>query len=340
MLKDTSASATLPAVTVDEISDPTATAAGIELIDQDAVQLESMPLRARRVTVRLESASVVYHSSNQRARTHTSARDGRLAYVTFGPQTGGSVNGLPIRPGLILAAEPATEVRFVTSAGWESIAILVTPEELREHLAARRREAGCRLPRGVELLQADPAQARRLYAWGKRLTTTAERKPELFNQSERALGAVRVELFETLLATIGRAEVLESRRRDRTLQAQSRIVRKSEEYALSHVDDHLYVSDLCRAVGVSERALENAFREITGLRPVAYLTRLRMHQVRRALLAATPGSTTVSATALDWGFCHFGEFSRAYRDCFGEPPSATLRRAPPRDPVPENGPGS
>jgi len=65
-----------------------------------------------------------------------------------------------------------------------------------------------------------------------------------------------------------------------------------------------------------------------GLTPVAYLTRLRLHRVRRALLAATHGSATVSALALNWGFWHFGDFSRAYKECFGELPSETLRRTP------------
>ena len=45
-------------------------------------------------------------------------------------------------------------------------------------------------------------------------------------------------------------------------------------------------------------------------------------------LAALHGSKTVSAVAFDWGFWHFGEFSRAYKECFGELPSDTLRRAP------------
>jgi hypothetical protein len=38
----------LPAVTVVEISEPTAVSAGIELLDLDAVQLQSLPLRVRR----------------------------------------------------------------------------------------------------------------------------------------------------------------------------------------------------------------------------------------------------------------------------------------------------
>jgi hypothetical protein len=93
-----------PAVTIEEISDPTVTRAGMDLIDQDAVQLQSLPLRSRRVSVRLEAAAVVYHSSNQRARTHSSVRKGWLGYVTFGAQASGTVNGLPIRPGLMLPA--------------------------------------------------------------------------------------------------------------------------------------------------------------------------------------------------------------------------------------------
>ena len=99
----------------------------------------------------------------------------------------------------------------------------------------------------------------------------------------------------------------------------------AEDYALSHAGEPLYVTDLCRAAAVSERTLEYAFKEVLALTPVTYLLRLRLHRVRQALLAATPGSTTVSAEALNWGFWHFGEFSRAYKDCFGELPSETLR---------------
>jgi len=42
----------------------------------------------------------------------------------------------------------------------------------------------------------------------------------------------------------------------------------------------------------------------------------------------TNASTTVTKESLRWGFWHFGDFSRAYKDCFGELPSNTLRRPP------------
>jgi hypothetical protein len=47
-MKQSSLTSAQPAVSVAEINDPTAAGAGIELIEQDAVQLQPMSLRARR----------------------------------------------------------------------------------------------------------------------------------------------------------------------------------------------------------------------------------------------------------------------------------------------------
>jgi AraC family transcriptional regulator, ethanolamine operon transcriptional activator len=317
-----------PAVTVVEITDPTAANAGIELIDQDAVQLQSMPLRARRVIVRLAAAAVVFHSANLRVRTRTSAHKGLLAYVTFGRHAKGTVNGLPVRPGLLLAAAPEAEASFVVDAGWESVTFFLQPQDIGAQLISRQRESEFCLPRGVETLQAIPEKVRALFEWGRRLVDTATRQPALFDERPNLRMAAEVELLETLLEALRGARDVDTTRNDRTRQAHSLIVKTAEDFALSHVSENLHVTDLCKITAVSERALENAFMEIMGLTPVAYLIRVRLHRVRQALQAATQGSTTVSAEALNWGFWHFGEFSRAYKNCFGELPSDTLKRKP------------
>jgi AraC-like DNA-binding protein len=317
-----------PAVTVVEISDPTAASAGIELLDLDAVQLQPLSLRVRRVIVRLGEAAVIFHATNRRVRTRTSVRRGHLAYVTFGPDAKGTVNGIPVAAGLMLAAAPEAEASFVAEAGYESLTFLLPPEEIRAHLATRQREAEFRVPNGVEALQVDDEGARRLFAWGKRLAEIAAREPALFHDGATRRSAAQVELVEHLLASLGGARDFAPDRRDRARRAQSLIVRMAEDHALSHIGEPLYVSDLCRVAQVSERTLEYAFKEVMGMTPVTYLIRVRLHRVRQALLAATQGTTTVSAEALNWGFWHFGEFSRAYRDCFGELPSDTLRRDP------------
>jgi AraC family transcriptional regulator, ethanolamine operon transcriptional activator len=317
-----------PAVVVVDITEPTAVDAGLELLDQEAVQLQSMPLRARRVIVRLDAPTVVFHSSNLRMRTRTSVHAGQVAYVVFGPRARGTVNGIPVRPGLMLFAEPGHEAVFVVEPGWESLTFLFPPEDIRQHLAARQRVDEFRLPNGVEQLHLDPEGIRVLFERGKRLVDIAARQPETFNDGRRERTVARTELLETLLGTLGGAGNYEPTRNERTRQAHSLIVKKAEDYVLMRAGDHVGVSDLCRVAATSERALENAFKEIMALTPVAYLMRLRLHRVREALLGATHGSTTVSVEALKWGFWHFGEFSRAYKACFGELPSDTLRKPP------------
>jgi AraC-like DNA-binding protein len=317
-----------PAVTIEEIDDPTMAGAGVDLLDLDAVQLQSVPLRVRRVVVRLDACTVVYHSTNARVRTRTSVREGRLAYVTFGPRARGAVNGLPIFPGMMLAGEPGAEARFVVDPGHEGISFMVRAQDIRDHLAVRGRGADFRMPSGLETLQADAERVRALYDWGKRLVDIAGRQPLSFDEGRKERAAAQIELLETLLAALEGASDLEPSRSERTQQAHSLVVRAAEDHALSRADEPLLVTDLCRAAGVSERTLEYAFKAVMGLTPLNYLLRLRLHRVRRALLAATHGSTTVSAEALKWGFWHFGEFSRAYKACFGELPSDTLRREP------------
>ncbi len=317
-----------PAVTVDEIDEPTMAGAGIELFDLDALQLQSMPFRVRRVVVRLDACSVVYHSTNARVRTRTRVLEGRIAYVTFGPRARGTVNGLAIAPDMMLAVEPAAEGRFVVDAGYEAIAYLVRAQDIQDHLVARGREAEFRMPRGVEVLQVDAEKVRTFYDWGKRLVDIAAREPHRFDECRKERAAVQVELLETLLATLDVACGFDPSIRERSRQAQSLLVKATEDHALSCGDGLVQVSDLCRVAGVSERALQYAFKEVMGLSPRDYLVRLRLHRVRQGLLSASRRTSTVSAEALKWGFWHFGEFSRAYKACFGELPSQTLRRPP------------
>jgi AraC family ethanolamine operon transcriptional activator len=322
-----------PAVSVVHLTEPTAVGHGFELIAQDVMQLHSTPLSARRVVVRLGEATVVFHSTNLRVRTRSAAQEGLVGYVAFGPHTAGTVNGLPVRPDLLLAAAPGVQVGFVADPGWESVTILLPAAYLGAQLRSRKCDDACGVPSGAETLQSDPAAVQALFGWARRLVEAAERDPAAFDDSAERRSAAQAELVDVLVDALRATMPLDPGRRELAALEQSRIVKRAEEYALAHAGERLYVSDLCRAAAVSERALEYAFKNTMGLSPLSYVTRLRLHRARAALRAPAPSTGTVSAIALDWGFWHFGDFSRAYRDCFGEAPSQTLRRhrqGPPR----------
>jgi AraC-like DNA-binding protein len=310
------------AVSVVEISDPTAVGETIEVLRQDAVQLKSGPLLARRTLVRLDRIVLVFHSTNLPVRTRTSLRDGLVAFTALGPRAFGTFNGMPCGPGQLLATASGVEVEIVVAGGYESVALLVPPDDLRAHLRGRHRDDAFRPPDGVELLRSRPEAARGLYDLGRRLVAVAARQAEVFDVPQTQ-AAAQVDLLESLMTALGPIGDSDSVTRDPTRQAHSRAVRAAEDYALAHTAERLYVTDLCEAVGVSERTLEYAFKEVMGMTPVAYLARLRLHRVRQALRATTHRSTTVTAEALRWGFWHFGDFSRAYKACFAELPSET-----------------
>ena len=315
------------AVTVVDITDPTCAGDGINLVDMDAIQLQKSPFHASRIIVQTEIASVLFHSTNSRVRTRSSIGEGKIAYTLFGPHAEGSVNGIAVGPGLMLAIAPNVEINVVANSNWETTTFLLPPDFVRNHLVGRQRGDEFSLPHGLDMLEVSISSAQKLFNWGKLLVETAASQVSTFNEQKDGLLAIQCDLIENLLETLGTGKDFQTSGSERTKQRQSLIVKIAENYAQSQNCTNIYVSDLCHVTGVSERTLEYAFRETMGLTPVAFLNRLRLHRVRRELRLATPQSTTIAKEAMRWGFWHFGEFSNAYNECFGELPSETLLSA-------------
>ena len=311
-----------------DITDPTAAREGSEVLDQDVVQLEAEPLRGKRVIVQLDRAMVVYHSTNLRVRSRTKLRGGLMAFLVLGPSARATVDGRTFHSEHLLVGEPGAEGELVAEAGYESVMLLVAPEEFETHLRARGRVDEFQAPRGIEIRRPGAAP-QALFRLGRRVARAAAAHPEIFDDKHRLRTGLSAELLDTLFAILGSGDRTQDggTRREQTRQGHSRITKAAEDYALAHAAEPLSVTDLCRAAGASERTLQYAFQEILGLSPMTYLIRFRLHRVREALRTATDPRTRVSSVAMDWGFWHFGDFSRAYKECFGERPSYTLKAA-------------
>jgi AraC-like DNA-binding protein len=86
----------------------------------------------------------------------------------------------------------------------------------------------------------------------------------------------------------------------------------------------LTIADLCNMAGLGKSRLHQAFFEIYGISPGAYLYRLRLTSIREKLLSEEAPPRSVKEVALQHGFLSSGRFARAYRDMFGELPGQTL----------------
>jgi transcriptional regulator GlxA family with amidase domain len=111
-------------------------------------------------------------------------------------------------------------------------------------------------------------------------------------------------------------------------QRHEAIIARFEEFLEANPNTPLYLPEICAAIGAAERTLRAACEERLGMGPIRYLTLRRMHLVHRALVRTPPSTATVTQVATDHGFWELGRFAVAYRELFGEPPSATLQRPP------------
>lgn len=109
-------------------------------------------------------------------------------------------------------------------------------------------------------------------------------------------------------------------------------VKRIPRAALARVADQIQaapdrgytVADLAKVAGVSARTLQYGFQEQYGMSPTRYLRRVRLERAREDLCQL---NGTVAEVAYYWGFTNLGRFARAYRECFGELPAATLAAA-------------
>ena len=165
------------------------------------------------------------------------------------------------------------------------------------------------------------ARLQQLHAAATRL---AEEVPQILAHPQASLGLEQA-LIEAMINCLGDGEICED---GSAYRQHTAIMRRFYRIIEERLDQPLYLPELCREIGASERTLRACCHEHLGMRPKRYLLLRRMHLVRRALREGISGSTTVTEIATRYGFWQFGRLAVEYKALFGETPSATLAREP------------
>jgi AraC-like DNA-binding protein len=293
----------------------------------DVINLDPEEFEYKQVSVPLEECCLIYQWTNKALRTHSRVHKDFESCWILGPQAHGSLDGTELHSYALIAAGPGAHGELIAESDYENVGWLVPPRVLDKHLTLRGKKGNFAIPKDHEVWHPDAEVAQELFELGARIAEEAENAPGIFNDSHFARYGAQVEFMDSLFATIESCNPDEYVDTDKKGRTYSQIVRTCEDYTLKLDGRRPYVSELCAAANVSEKTLHNAFRDIMNMSPMTFLNRLRLHRARDELRKAKSGSTTVTHVALNWGFWHFGEFSRAYSNCFGEVPSATLKRS-------------
>jgi AraC-like DNA-binding protein len=223
---------------------------------------------------------------------------------------------------------PDVSLDFSYSEDCTQFVLGLQQERLHRHCAQLLGEAGGYLDKpltldaGMDLTNAGGQQWLRLLKYLRDEAVRGE--ASLLRSSPLALAPFEQMLMTTLL-TIQPSNYSDLLRRP-VSRAAPYYVRRAEDYIRAHADEALTMVEIAARAGISPRALFRGFHEFRGTSPMAYLKVIRLQWVHDELLAAVPGSASVTEVALRWGFAHLGHFGQDYKRRFGETPAETLRR--------------
>jgi methylphosphotriester-DNA--protein-cysteine methyltransferase len=134
---------------------------------------------------------------------------------------------------------------------------------------------------------------------------------------------IRDEILTELVSITIRSSI---RHEHRAHLNQNASMARIDNYIDTHAFGAIELQRLCMGVALSLRTVERVIRNRTGLTALTYFRKRKLAFARQVLLHPN-NTTTVTNTALDFGFLHFSRFSAEYRAMYGELPSTTLNRA-------------
>ena len=121
-----------------------------------------------------------------------------------------------------------------------------------------------------------------------------------------------LEIFARHLSECGNALALQHK------SGESPAIARAKDYISDHSDDELSLAAVAQIVNMSATYFSSKFKEMTGIRFVDYVSRVRIEKARNFLLDP---QRRVSEVAFEVGFQSLSQFNRAFRSICGEPPS-------------------
>ena len=313
----------MPSSAVRTFDDPDDFAASFLGMDVEMTILGCGRFEAKVIRIDLGRLQVQRFSDNLPRISHSADFTG-VTTISFSTQPGPGLirGGLEMLPSNLIRCANGQNF-FRRSAGLASFGSMSLP---LEEMAAVAAMAGCDLTPPKDALSVTPPPAameklQRLHAAAGQL---AEDAPAVIAHPEAARGLEQA-LIEAMVGCLSTGEYGEDRS---ALRQHAAIMRRFHRAVEEKPDEAVFIPELCRAIGASERSLRICCQEQLGVGPKHYLLLRRMHLARRGLQESAPTATTVTEIATRYGFWQLGRFAGEYKALFGESPSTMLARPP------------
>jgi AraC family ethanolamine operon transcriptional activator len=293
------------------------------VLDIEFLQLASSPVDSRMLRVALDRMLLMRGWENTPYLTRSSNPAGTSTLLFLLETAGSSLwRGHEVGERSLLSYQRDAEHVGRSTGGAVWAAIFFQTAALAEASIALRGAPPATYETGAAFLEPGSAEMDGLRSAVQQAFRIAESAPQLIETA-----SVRRSVEDTILAA---AVAAIDPPRERTtpegpLISHQRVVSRAEDALAASINAPIYVQDLCRAAGVSERTLRNAFQSLYHVAPIRLLHLRRLHQVRSALRC--DARTSVTEVALRFGFGNLGRFAVEYRQLFGESPSHTRKRS-------------
>ena len=312
----------MPSSAVHAFTDPDAYMAAIRATEVEVTVSAPGSFAAKLIRIDLHRLWMQRLSESLPRVLHSALMSGR-AIITFRTLPGPSLlwSGVDMRADNITRHSEGHEA-YQLSSGPARFGAMSLPVEDMVSVGETMGGFDLTPPRDTLSVTPSPAAMGRLQRMHAAAAYLAENAPEIIANRDAARGLEQA-LIEAMVGCLGTTET----REDTVAQRQHELImRRFRRVSEEKLGQSLYITEICKLVGVSERTLEVCCQEELGVGPKRYLLLRRLHLARRALCEAAPDATTVTDIATRYGFWHFGRFAGEYRSLFEESPSVTLHR--------------
>jgi AraC-like DNA-binding protein len=254
-------------------------------------------------------------------------QSGSMAVLLVLEGADSTICGVPLKAGMIVTLPSGAPIEASVSPGLAHVGAVLAAEDWDRIQSNTTGVVAVRSSKLPSVVQLPPNAAERLTAVLGRTAQSLAAPPHAAPIDLDRRGA-----FEGYLAAVAEARLSGEDRYqaiDRSTRRRFCQAHQARDFIRAHLNEPISIDQVARAIGVSRRQLEYAFRTTFDVSPREFIHLRRLNEIRRTLLQSRPNVLSVTQAALDHGVSHLGRFAVSYRELFGESPSQTLRRGRP-----------